>query len=63
MIPVIVGSDPYNKWSEIGRKVQQLKLQVQQKQNALAFAFVEVCVNSVENVLKQFLVSSSKSRA
>ena len=42
----ISGTESYGEWVEIGSKLQHLKMQIQQKQNALAFTFVEVSVTS-----------------
>ena len=42
----ILGTESFDEWVEIGSKLQHLKIQVQQKQNALAFTFVEVSISS-----------------
>ena len=42
----ILGKESFDEWVEIGSKLQHLKIQVQQKQNALAFSFVEVSITS-----------------
>ena len=42
----ISGTESYGEWVEIGSILQHLKMQIQKKQNALAFTFVEVSVTS-----------------
>ena len=42
------------KWKAISHRLKQLKIQVQQTQNALAFSFIEVSRENITANVQQF---------
>ena len=61
---LISGSDTRGKWRGISRRLKQLKVQVQQTQNALAFSFIEVDKLAAmrENRSSEFLTRSDTNQ-